>query len=198
MTGDHTLLRQMSPSELLKIFEERGVIRRGHFLLSSGLHSDLYFEKFRVIEDPAFLEDLIASRITELRGLEPDVVVGPTTGGAIIAFLIARLLGVKAFFAEKEEGGERSFRRGFSLDKGARVLVVDDVLTTGGSIRATLKAVREKKWKPVGVFVLIDRSGDVDFGLPLKRVDLLPAETWRASECPLCKKGVPLEKPGGK
>ena len=195
-SGRHKLGTIMK-EDLFEILKDRKVIKEGHFLLTSGLHSDLYFEKFRILEDPQFLEELITPKIADLKQLNPEAVVGPTTGGALLAFSIARLLGIKAFFAEKNKEGERVFKRGFSLREKGRVLVVDDVLTTGGSIRATLKAVKAKNWTPVGIFVLIDRNGELDFGLPLFSLLLFKANQWRPEDCPLCKENISIEKPGG-
>lgn len=183
--------------DLFKVLKKKGVVQEGHFLLTSGLHSDIYFEKFRILEDPRFLEELISEKTPTLERLNLDAVVGPTTGGALVAFQVARSLGVKAFFAERKGTRERILRRGFSLAERGRVLVVDDVLTTGGSIRATLEAVRERNWTPVGAFVLIDRNGECDFGVPFFSVFFFKANAWKPEECPLCRKNIPLEKPGG-
>ncbi len=119
--------------------------------------------------------------------------VGPTTGGVIIAYEVARELGLRGVIAERDEGG-RSIGRHFHLEPGERALVVDDVLTTGGSVRETLDAVRKAGGVPVGVAVMVDRSGGkVDFGVPLFAATEVEMQTWDAAECPLCKQAVPLE-----
>jgi orotate phosphoribosyltransferase len=182
---------------ILEEFEDRGVILRGHFLLTSGLHSEIYFEKFRILEDPAFLDSVLKAKVEDLRKLKAEAVAGPTTGGALVAHALARLLGIKAVFAEKEDD-KRVFRRNFSLSKGTRVLIADDVVTTGGSLRKTIEATREKGWIPVGIFVIVNRSGKVDFEIPFFTVLTFPVETWTADACPLCKRRIPLSKPGGR
>lgn len=127
------------------------------------------------------------------RAFEPQLVVGPTTGGVIIAFEVARELGLRGVIAERADAG-RSIGRHFRLERGERALVVDDVLTTGGSIRETIEAVRKAGGVPVGVAVMVDRSGGkVDFGMPLFAATEVEMQTWDATDCPLCQQGVPLE-----
>lgn len=175
---------------------KRGVLKKGHFLLSSGLHSDEYFEKFRILEDPAFTRNLVKEKIEELRELEAEAVVGPTLGGVLVAYEVASQLGLRALYAEKEDT-KRVIKRGFYFREGLRVLIADDVLTTGGSIRETWKITSEKGGKVVGVFVLINRSEGVEFPFPLISVFNVRAKTYSPSNCPLCKRGIPLEIPGG-
>ncbi len=180
-----------------KILLERKAILRGHFLLSSGLHSDTYFEKFRILEDPKLTEKLISEVVDRLKSLNPDIVVGPTIGGVAVAFEVARQLGVKAFYAERSDSG-RVFRRGFKLTSDDRVLVVDDVLTTGKSLMETIDAVKPFKSTIVGAFVLIDRSENFDPGIPLISLLKVKVKNYTPEECPLCKAGIPLVKPGSR
>lgn len=188
----------MRPEEVLSLFERDGAVLRGHFLLSSGLHSDVYFEKFRVLQHPEHLEALcraLAGRFSE-EGVE--LVLGPTMGGMLVAYEVAKNLGTTFAFAERE-GGRRVLRRGFSIPPGCRVLVVDDVLTTGGSVREVVELVEGCGGKVVGVGVLVDRSGGkVDLGLSLTSLLQVEARTFPPEGCPLCREGVPLVKPGSR
>ncbi|HRI44605.1 MAG TPA: orotate phosphoribosyltransferase [Fimbriimonadaceae bacterium] len=140
--------------ELVDYLEERGAILRGHFVLTSGRHSDTYVEKFRILEQPQVLSAVCARIADRFRAASIDVVAGPTTGGIIIAFEVARQLGCDAVYVETEDG-RRTLRRGARVDPGARVLVVDDVLTTGRSLLETIGALCVE---PAGIAVLIDRS----------------------------------------
>ncbi len=182
-------------TEIEKILIERGAILKGHFLLTSGLHSDTYFEKFRILEDPSLTQYLISTVIDRLRNLSPDIVVGPTIGGVAVAFEVGRQLGVKAYYAERGDSG-RVLRRGFKLGPENRVLVVDDVLTTGKSLLETMQVVKKHGATIVGAFVFIDRSEDFDPGVPLISLLKVKVKNYRPEECPLCKKGIPLVKPG--
>jgi orotate phosphoribosyltransferase len=165
----------------------------GHFQLASGRHSDAYLEKFNLLQWPPQTE-VVCRRLAEGGGaFAPQLVVGPTTGGVIIAYEVARALGLRGVIAERDESG-RSIGRHFHLEPGERALVVDDVLTTGGSVRETLEAVRKAGGEPVGVAVMVDRSGgNVDFGVPLFAATEVEMQTWEAPDCPLCRQGVPLE-----
>lgn len=182
--------------KLLETLRERNAVLRGHFLLTSGLHSDLYIEKFRILEDPQLTFEMIRARLDDLRALSPTVVVGPTTGGVIVAFATAALLGIRSFYAERRaQGSGRVLRRGFTFTPEDRVLLADDVLTTGGSIEETRKAVEEKGGQVIGIFVLIQR-GSFSAPIPLISCLTFPAKAFPPDQCPLCKKGVPLEIPG--
>ena len=151
-----------------EIFIKSDAILKGHFLLASGLHSPIYWEKFRVLQYPNYTEQLCSLIANNYAGQGIQVVAGPTTGGIILAFEVARQLGVRGIFAEKTDAGERAFRRGFSISPGERVLIVDDLLTTGGSIREVMAAVNKEGGSIVGVGVLVDRSERAaDFGVPL-------------------------------
>lgn len=170
-----------------------GALLRGHFQLASGRHSPEYIEKFRIMEDPvatAALCGLIADRF---RSAQPAVVVGPAMGGVILAFEVAKQLGVRAIFTEKDSSGRQVFDRGFSLRDGEKVLVVDDVLTTGGSVRQVLELVSNTGAAVVGVGFLIDRSGGaVDFAVPIFACHTMSIDSYDADSCPLCEKGLPL------
>ena len=148
------------------MFRTAGAIKEGHFLLASGLHSPVYWEKFRILQSPSLTEKLCSLIARHFEGQEIDVVAGPTTGGIILAFETARQLGVRSIFAEKE-GGTRLFRRDFGVVPGAHVLIVDDIMTEGGSVRETMDAVDRLGGTAIGIGVLVDRSERTpEFNLP--------------------------------
>ena len=179
-----------------EIFQKSGALLKGHFLLTSGLHSPVYWEKFRVLQFPNYTEQLCRMIANHFRKQEIQVVAGPTTGGIILAFEVARQLGIRGIFAEKE-GDERTFRRGFNIDPGERVLIVDDILTTGSSIREVIGAVNKLGGKIIGIGVLVDRSEQAtDFGVPLFSCHRAVTTTYKPEDCPLCAARIPLVKPG--
>ncbi|MBM3172370.1 MAG: orotate phosphoribosyltransferase [Chloroflexi bacterium] len=182
--------------KVMQIFKDAGAVLEGHFLLTSGLHSAVYWEKFRVLQYPQHTVKLCSLITERFKKDSVQVVAGPTTGGIILAYEVARQLGVRDIFAEKE-GDKRAFRRGFTIAPGERVLIVDDVLTTGGSIQGTIEAVNELKGKIVGIGVLLDRTEQQkDFGVPLFSCLRAATQAYKPSECPLCTAGVPLVRPG--
>jgi orotate phosphoribosyltransferase len=190
----------MGSSEVIELLTRIGAVKDGHFLLASGRHSDRYIEKFDLLRRPRDTETVcrgIAERFAEAR---IDVVAGPTTGGIILAFEVGRQLGVAAAYAERKADGSagREFRRGTTFAAGQRVLIVDDILTTGGSVRETLTALAAEPVEVVAVAVIADRSGGaVAFeGVPLFALTTLTVATWDPGDCPLCAAGVPLVKPG--
>jgi len=181
-----------------RIFRESDALREGHFILASGRHSPLYLEKFRVLQRPADTERLCAAIALWARSLGIDTVAGPTTGGIILAHEVARQLGVRAIYAERREGEPgREFRRGFALAPGDRVLVVDDIMTTGGSVQETIAAVRAAGGAVAGASVLVDRSGGAaESDIPVHSLWRLEIPTYPPAECPLCAKGIPTTHPG--
>ena len=182
------------------LLREVGALKAGHFVLSSGRHSNRYVEKFDLLRHPAATEQACEALIDLLPDRRlVDIVAGPTTGGILLAFEVARQLKLPAAYAERSEDGSlaREFRRGTTFPPGVRVLVVDDILTTGGSVRETLAALKALEVQSVAVAVLVDRSGGkVDFGVPLIALSQMTIETWSPDECPLCRDGVPIAKPG--
>ena len=179
-----------------EIFRKSGAILKGHFLLASGLHAPIYWEKFRVLQFPGYTEQLCRMITTHFQKQGIEVVAGPTTGGIILAFEVARQLGVRGIFAEKE-GQERTFRRGFTISPGEKVLIADDVLTTGNSIREVMKAVTKQGGVIIGIGVLVDRSEQkIDFGVPLFSCHRAITPTYKPEDCPLCAAQIPLVKPG--
>jgi orotate phosphoribosyltransferase len=182
--------------EVLDIFKTAGAIKEGHFLLASGLHSPVYWEKFRILQYPHITEKLCRLVAQHFRGQQIDAVAGPTTGGVVLAFEIARQLGVRTIFAEKE-GGVRVFRRDFEIASGEHILVVDDILTTGNSLRETISAVAKLGGIVIGIGVLVDRSDqNLDFNLPFFSCVRAPTTVYSPQECPLCAARIPLVKPG--
>jgi orotate phosphoribosyltransferase len=185
-------------SDVERVFRESGALREGHFILASGRHSPLYLEKFQVLQRPAETERLCAAIASWSRSLNVETVAGPTTGGIILAHEVGRQLGVRAIYAERRESGSgREFRRGFTLRGGERVLVVDDIMTTGGSVQETLDAVRAAGGQVVGAAVLVDRSGGgVTLDVPTEALWRLEIPTYAPADCPLCAKGNPATHPG--
>ena len=185
-----------SPDNVRDILVQRQVLLEGHFLLTSGKHSQFYFEKFRILQHPSDAQLFCQIIAEQFRGTAVDAVVGPTTGGIIIAFQVASMLGATAIYAERTAGG-RGFRRGMSLSPGQKVLVVDDVLTTGGSVRETIDAVKRSQAELVGVAVFIDRStARPEYGVPFHAVHREEVVAYEPEACPLCRQGLPLVKPG--
>lgn len=192
--------KRLTQDEALAMFLESGALMEGHFLLSSGRHSSRYMQCARVLQYPAFASRLGAELARCFAGSEIDVVVGPAMGGIIVAQEVGRALGgkVRSLFAERE-GGQMTLRRGFAIVPGERVLVVEDVITTGGSAQEVIDLVRSLGAEVVGVGALVDRSGGkVDFGVPLRAVVTLQIESYLPEECPLCGEGLPLVKPGSR
>jgi orotate phosphoribosyltransferase len=183
-------MAELNIDELLR---RTGAVLQGHFRLASGRHSPAYIEKFRIMEDPVATTTLCGLIANHFRDAGVSVVVGPATGGIILAYETARQLGIRAIFSEKGPDGGMIFDRGFTLSPGEPVLVVDDVLTTGGSVRQVLALLGDAKADIRGIAFLIDRtSGGVDFDLPLFACHNVLIESFAPEDCPLCKEGVPL------
>jgi len=188
----------MSERDPRQAFEAAGAFLHGHFTYTSGRHGADYVEKFRVLEDPAATAQL-AERIAErFRDTGVELVAGPTTGGVVLAYEVARQLGVKAIYAERGPDGGRVLRRGFVVSPGARVLIVDDVVTTGGSVRDMLDCIGKARAEVVGVGVLGDRTGGrLRVEVPLYACLTLDFPSYAPEDCPLCAAGVPTEAPRG-
>ncbi len=182
--------------DLSSLLESSGAILRGHFILTSGRRSDVYFEKFRVLERPDVLSRLCGEIVGRFSRDDFDAVAGPTTGGIIIAFEVARQMGLPSVYVETE-GGEKTLRRGKTLAPRTRVLIVDDVLTTGTSLVESRGAI-ERAGGVVGAYaVLIDRSPEgLDLGLPLERAHRVEAMSYAADEVPEWLASIPAVKPG--
>lgn len=187
------------PEEVEEVFRAAGAFQHGHFVLASGRHSPKYLEKFQVLQWPKRTERLCAAIVERVRGLDVETVAGPTTGGIILAHEVARQLDVRAVYAERSESGPgRVFRRGFQLRPGERVLVVDDIMSTGGSVEETIAAARGAGATVVAAAVLVDRSGGAAraLGVPHFALWEVAMETYDAATCPQCAAGEPVRKPG--
>jgi|TARA_B100000315_G_scaffold101649_1_gene93379 orotate phosphoribosyltransferase len=183
-------------SNVEEIFVKSGAILKGHFQLTSGLHSPVYWEKFCILQSPDMTSRLCHMISTHFASQEIQVVVGPTTGGIILAYEVARQLETRGIFAEKKKGEARAFRRGFGIGLGERVLIVDDILTTGKSITEVVNLIAKEGGKVIGIGVLVDRSEqEQDFGVPLFSCLRSATPAYTPSNCPLCVAGIPLVKP---
>ncbi|MDR0649469.1 MAG: orotate phosphoribosyltransferase [Synergistaceae bacterium] len=180
------------------ILERLGVLQSGHFRLTSGRHSDKYMQCARLFEHPQESAELCSDLAGRFRGEGISAVAGPALGGIIMAYEVARALGVRNIFAERENG-VMTFRRGFAVTPGERVLVVEDVVTTGGSAKEVADLVRAAGGVVAGVGAIVDRSGGTAaFGAPFHPLISVDVSSWDAKECPLCRDGVPVIKPGSR
>ena len=196
----------MTDEDVLKIFEENGALLKGHFLLTSGLHSDRYLQCALVLQHPAIAEHLgaeLAARAKADPDIVPvDLVIAPALGGVIVAHEVARALGVRALFTERQEK-MMTLRRGFQIRPGERCMVVEDVVTTGGSTREVIEVVAQHGGVAAGAGSLIDRSlkrdgSVVDLGLPRRALAAIEVSTYAPDECPMCREGSIAIKPGSR
>lgn len=187
----------MTEEQIKEIFVKTQAVMEGHFLLTSGLHSPMYVEKFNVLQHPEYTEILCKELAVRFKDEKIDTVVGPMTGGILLAHETGKALGTRAIFTERENG-HMTFRRGFHLEKGERVLIVEDIVTTGGSVKEVIDVVKEAGGIPVAVGMLVDRSGGkVSFDdVPHKALLHLSVETYDPAQCPLCANDVPMTKRG--
>lgn len=187
----------MTEAQVKELFIKTGAIMEGHFLLTSGLHSPMYVEKFQVLQHPIYTEQLCKAMAAKFADQNIEVVVGPVTGGILLAHETGKALGTRAIFTERENG-KMTLRRGFQIAKGERVLIVEDIVTTGGSIKEVIEVVKEHGGIPVGIGMLVDRSnGKADFdGVPYQALLHLEVTTYQPDNCPLCKSMVPMTKRG--
>lgn len=184
--------------EVWEILKKTGAILDGHFLLSSGMHSDGYIQCARILQYPSYATQVIKLIADKVRYLEIDLVVGPALGGIIVAYELGRQLDKKAMFAERKEG-IMQLRRGFVIKPGEKVLITEDVVTTGKSTMEVRELVEEKGAEIIGVACIVDRRSK-EYSLPLPLYSALPMniKTYSPEECPLCRRGVPLENPGSR
>lgn len=189
----------LTKTQAEEIFTKAGALLSGHFLLTSGRHSNRYMQCAQVLQYPVYTEDLARHLAESFANEAIDIVVGPAMGGIIVSYEVARQLGVKSIFTERENGA-MVLRRGFGLEPGQKVLVVEDVVTTGGSVKEVIEVVKASGAEVIGVGVLVDRSGgSVDFGVPMKAALSMEIESWPADDCPLCKAGADKPvKPGSR
>ncbi len=188
----------MNQNEIMEVLEDRGAVMRGHFRLSSGRHSDVFAQKFRVLEHPGLAQSF-GEHIAELFDKEFTVVASPAIGAVVLGFCTALSTHARFIFAERVDD-KMAFRRGFEIDPTDRVLVVEDVVTTGGSAKEVVDLVGEAGAQVVGVGALIDRvdAARIDLGVPVHALATLEAHSWEAEGCPLCAEGRPLDDPGSR
>lgn len=188
----------MTESDLLQLFRQSGALLEGHFRLTSGLHSPGYLQCALVLQHPRAAATLGEAIGAAVGGLTPTVVLSPALGGIVIGHEVARALGVRALFAERQDG-RLQLRRGFSLEPSDRVLVVEDVVTTGGSTRETIEVAIAAGATVVGAAAIVDRSGaTADLGVPFHALLPVNLPTYPPEACPLCASGLPVVKPGSR
>lgn len=190
-------------NEILALFERTGAYLHGHFRLTSGLHSPEYMQCARVLQHPQHAEDLGARLARSLQELHPstriDVVASPAIGGLIIGHEVARALKARAIFTERGADGKMTLRRGFQVEPGETAVVIEDVITTGGSSREVYELLRDAGVQVIAAGSIIDRSaGEANLGVPRAALASLRVTAYPESECPLCRDGVPIEKPGSR
>ena len=184
--------------QALLMLKDAGVLLEGHFLLTSGRHSERYLQCAKIFKDTKLSETLCKELAVRLGDNKPDVVAGPAIGAILMSYEVSRHLSVPNIFAERENG-EMVFRRGFSIEKGQRILVVEDVVTTGGSVKEVVKLIQDAGGIVMGIGAIVDRTGGkIDFGVPFYSVLSVEVESFEADNCPICKTGVPIVKPGSR
>jgi len=195
----------LTQKEVLEIFQKSGALLSGHFRLSSGLHSGKYLQCALVLQYPNLAEQLCGELASKFKigGSKIDAVVSPAIGGIIVGQEVAKVLGCRALFCEREQG-KMKLRRGFEIGRGERVVIVEDVITTGGSVKEIVEIVKSMGGEVEGIGVIVDRSKPslsdelATLNLPLKSLLRINIETYSPEECPICKKGIPLDKPGSR
>ena len=187
----------MTRDALLDLYRRSGALLDGHFRLTSGLHSPGYLQCALVLQHPQHAEALGRAVAGLAREMRPTVVLSPALGGIVIGHEVARALGVRAIFAERQDGG-LTLRRGFIIGETDRVLVVEDVLTTGGSTRETIQVARAAGGRVVGAASIVNRGRDVELGVPYVSLVQIDLPTYEPDTCPLCAQGMPVVKPGSR
>jgi len=188
----------MTEKDVLKIFDKYNALLTGHFKLSSGLHSEKYLQCALVLQHPEAAEALAKELAKKFADGKIDVVIGPALGGITIAYEMARSIGVRGLFTERQDG-KMVLRRGFSIKPGEQVLVVEDVITTGGSTKEVVEVVKSLGGQVIGVGSIIDRStAPIDFDAKFKSLAKIKVDTFKDGECPLCKRNIPVTKPGSR
>ena len=186
----------MESSELLTLLQKMGAMLEGHFLLSSGRHSNVYIEKFRVLENPAALNEVCREMAEIVKNQNIELVLGAAIGGILISAGVGRHLEKKHIFAERIDG-KMELRRGFSIKSRERIVIVEDIITTGGSVFELIDLAEEFSAEIIHVVNLVDRSQDrIDFGYPSTALLNLPSESYKSDDCPLCKQSLPLTERG--
>ncbi len=188
----------ISKDRMMELFQKTGAMLEGHFKLTSGMHSNRYFQCALVTKHPQYCQELCQELAARFSQEKIDLVVGPALGGIVMSYEMARALGVPGIFAERE-AGKMTLRRGFVISPGQRVLVVEDVITTGGSVKEVIELVRELSGEVVGVGVLVNRSGGkAEMGVRTESLLEIPAVAYTPELCPLCRDDIPFVKPGSR
>ena len=189
----------INQKEVIKILKESEALLEGHFLLSSGRHAESYIQCAQVLQYPWYTKELAEGIADIWSEYQPEIVIGPAMGGVVLSYAVGQALNRPAIFSERKDG-EMKFRRGFNLEKGQRVLVVEDVVTTGGSVKELLKIIEETGAEIIGISSIVDRSnGKVDFKYPFHPLLQLEVPSYDEKDCPICKKGeVAPSKPGSR
>jgi len=188
----------LSKERVLEIFKEAGVLLEGHFLLTSGRHSNKYLQCAKIFQYTKYSEELCNALAEKFKNDGVEVVIGPAIGAIQMAYEVSRSLGAKNIFAERENG-VMTLRRNFYIEKGQKVLVVEDVVTTGGSVKEVIRIVEEAGGEVVGIGSIVDRTGGkIDFGYKYESVISMEVESYEPENCPLCKEGIPVVKPGSR
>ncbi len=183
---------------ILDIFKKTGALLQGHFLLTSGRHSNMYFQCAKVLQFPEYTEQVCRIISDYFKDYEIDTVISPAMGGIIVGQEVARQLNKRSIFAEREDK-KLTLRRGFTIDKGEKVLVCEDVVTTGGSVFEVIDIVKAQGGEVAGVGFIVDRSnGKVNFGYPQQSTMKMEVISYTPDECPLCRENIPLIKPGSR
>lgn len=191
----------MTNEEVLKAYEDTNALLKGHFRLSSGRHSDRYLQSALVMQYPEVAEKLCGALAGKVKGLGPQVIVSPAMGGLFVGHELARALKIRHIFTERnKETDAMELRRAFSVEKGEKFFAVEDIITTGKSVKESIQVIKGLGGEPVGVGCLIDRSGGAEkvFDIPVRALATLKVESWEEKDCPLCKKGEPVIKPGSR
>ncbi len=193
--GDYVI----SKERVVEILEDSGVLMTGHFILTSGRHSDKYMQCAKILQYPNYTSELVGNIAESFKNDQPDVVIAPAVGAILVGYELARQLGVKNLFAERVEGA-MTLRRDFSIKPGSRVIVAEDVTTTGGTVLEIIDLVKAAGGEVIGVGLLVDRSnGKVDFGTKTVAAYTADVVSYEPDNCPLCKEGKsPAEKPGSR
>ena len=186
----------MQKDKLLKLLKTTGAIMEGHFLLTSGLHSNLYIEKFRILENPIALNKVCKNMADIVNEKKIDLVLGAAIGGILISGGVGRHLKLNHIFSERVNG-KMELRRGFEIHKDQNILIVEDIITTGGSVVELIELVKKNRSNIIHILSLVDRSKDgINFEFPFSSLINIPSQSWKEEECPLCQKGITISKRG--
>jgi orotate phosphoribosyltransferase len=186
----------MTEKEIEKLLSNCGAFLKGHFLLSSGQHSEDYIEKIKIIHEPDKVQKICSELADKFKNFNFDVVISPAMGGIVLGYEVAKISEKKFIFTQRENN-KMTIRNGFELHPDEKVLIIEDVMTTGRSVFEVIDCIKEKGARIIGIGLIVDRSGGkVDFGYPTKTLLKMDIKTYLPEECPLCKRGIPLLKPG--